>query len=58
VFELRHARFPWNLGKILRAYFNASVGGPLPERWVELIKALNEKERTQPSAKPEKSKER
>ena len=58
VFELKHARFPWNLGKILRAYFNATVGGPLPDRWVELIKVLNEKERVQAPAKPEPSKER
>ena len=33
------------IGKMLHAHFDEMVDEPLPKRWVDLIKYLNEKER-------------
>ena len=35
------------LRTVLRAQYEAIVNEPLPERWVDLIKRLNEQERAQ-----------
>ena len=42
------------ISEMLHDQFNEVVREPLPHRWIELIKVLNEKERQQPS--PEVSK--
>ena len=45
---MRHARTSvlGNLGKALSAHYQSIASEPLPERWVDLINYLNEKERT------------
>ena len=40
----------WQVGKALHTHFNLLVNEPLPQRWVELIRYLNEKERAQAEA--------
>jgi len=41
-----HAQSPFDrIGKMLHAHFDEVVDEPLPKRWVDLIKYLNEQER-------------
>ena len=42
-----HAQCPIfdRIGKMLHAHFDEVVDEPLPKRWVDLIKYLNEQER-------------
>jgi len=42
-----HAQSPIfdRIGKMLHAHFDEVVDEPLPKRWVDLIKYLNEQER-------------
>lgn len=40
----RDARFAY-INQTLRDRYEATLNEPLPKRWVDLIKALNEKER-------------
>jgi hypothetical protein len=40
----RDARFAY-INQALRDRYEATLNEPLPKRWVDLIKALNEKER-------------
>jgi len=37
------ARSASQLGKLLRVHYNTIVNEPLPERWIELIRALTER---------------
>jgi hypothetical protein len=39
------ARRPWQLGKLLHVHYDCIVDEPLPDRWVELIRALHDRER-------------
>ena len=43
-----------NLGKTLHTYFDAAANEPLPQRWVDLVKYLNEKERAQAEAQQQR----
>jgi hypothetical protein len=41
------ASFLWRLGKALHVHFDGIANEPLPQRWIDLINYLNEKERRQ-----------
>jgi hypothetical protein len=41
-----------HLGKMLRVQYQPMIGERVPERWIDLINYLNEKERSQPEVKP------
>ena len=45
------ASFLWRLGKALHVHFDGIANEPLPQRWIDLINYLNEKESRQ--AEPE-----
>jgi hypothetical protein len=36
----------WRLAKMLRVHYGRIAEEPLPDRWVELIHALNERDRS------------
>jgi hypothetical protein len=42
------ASFLWRLGKALHVHFDGIANEPLPQRWIDLINYLNEKERRKP----------
>lgn len=39
------------LGQVLRSYYDDIAKEPLPERWAQLIKCLNDKAQATPPAK-------
>jgi hypothetical protein len=41
-----------HLGRVLRVQYHPIVNERVPERWIDLINYLNEKERSQPEVKP------
>ena len=45
-----HLRSEERLGQALRGYYDGIAKEPLPERWVDLINYLNDKERANKEA--------
>jgi len=48
----QHSSLLERISKAMRRQFDAIAREPLPERWVDLIKHLNEQERRQAQAQP------
>jgi hypothetical protein len=46
------------IGEILRAQFDATTHEPLPKRWIDLIRRLDEQERQQSTSLPRERSER
>jgi hypothetical protein len=51
MFPMRQAHLLERISKALHAQYDRIADEPLPERWVELINHLNEKERAQGEAR-------
>jgi hypothetical protein len=45
-----------HLGKVLRVQYHPIISERVPERWIDLINYLNEKERSPPQDLPPKAK--
>jgi len=48
----RHAAFLLQLGKMLHVRYSRGVEDPLPQHWVELVKALDERNRLNQVSRP------
>lgn len=42
----------WGLGKVLRTYYDGIASEPLPPRWSDLIRGLDNKARRRAAAEP------